>query len=413
MILLFLGSWRSTVIVVISIPLSILVSIIVLGVLGQTLNLMTLGGLSLAVGILVDDATVEIENVHRNMAMKNPSSARSSTAPSRSPSPRSWRRCASASSSSRWCSSAGAARSLFTPLGMAVVFAMMTSYLLSRTLVPTMVHYLLGSEVDLYAGAARLPATRHRLARPRALRRALRAAAPRVRRLCSTGRSITAMGRVRLRRLRGRLAGALPHPRAGLLPGGRRGSDSLPRRGPPRHAHRDDARVFARVEDDIHAVIPRTSSRPSSTTSACQSAASTSRSATLDDLVRRTARSSSSSSEAPRPQRSTSSSSATRFAEGLPGGRVLLPRARHHHPGAQLRAHGARSTSSSPGRSANRRGLRDCREAPRRDRRGTRGGGRAPRAGGEPARAPVDVDRPRPASRASPSETWRTTRSSP
>ena len=67
MILLFLGSWRSTLIVVISIPLSILVSIIVLSALGQTLNVMTLGGMSLAVGILVDDATVEIENIHRNL----------------------------------------------------------------------------------------------------------------------------------------------------------------------------------------------------------------------------------------------------------------------------------------------------------------------------------------------------------
>src|SRR6185436_423304 len=67
MILLFLGSWRSTLIVVISIPLSIIVSIIVLNLLGETLNVMTLGGMALAVGILVDDATVEIENIHRNL----------------------------------------------------------------------------------------------------------------------------------------------------------------------------------------------------------------------------------------------------------------------------------------------------------------------------------------------------------
>ena len=72
MILMFLGSWRSTVIVCISIPLSILVSLIVLSLMGQTINVMTLGGLALAVGILVDDATVEIENTHRNMAMKKP-----------------------------------------------------------------------------------------------------------------------------------------------------------------------------------------------------------------------------------------------------------------------------------------------------------------------------------------------------
>jgi multidrug efflux pump subunit AcrB len=152
MILLFLGSWRSTVIVITSIPLSILVSIIVLACIGETLNLMTLGGLSLAVGILVDDATVEIENVHRNMAMKKPivqailDGAQQIAVPA---------------FVATLCICivfipvvfiSGAARSLFTPLGMAVVFAMLMSYFLSRTLVPTMVHYLLGPEVDLYAG---------------------------------------------------------------------------------------------------------------------------------------------------------------------------------------------------------------------------------------------------------------------
>ena len=76
MILLFLGSWRSTIIVCISIPLSILTSLIILSLLGQTINVMTLGGLALAVGILVDDATVEIENTHRNMAMQQAAGAR-------------------------------------------------------------------------------------------------------------------------------------------------------------------------------------------------------------------------------------------------------------------------------------------------------------------------------------------------
>ncbi len=152
MILLFLGSWRSTLIVVTSIPLSILVSLILLGALGETINLMTLGGLSLAVGILVDDATVEIENVHRNMAMKKPivrailDGAQQIAVPA---------------FVATLCICivfipvvfiAGSARSLFTPLGMAVVFAMMMSYFLSRTLVPTMVHYLLGAEIDLYTG---------------------------------------------------------------------------------------------------------------------------------------------------------------------------------------------------------------------------------------------------------------------
>jgi multidrug efflux pump subunit AcrB len=160
MILLFLGSWRSTLIVVTSIPLSILTSLICLACLGQTINLMTLGGLSLAVGILVDDATVEIENVHRNMAMKKPllrailDGAQQIAVPA---------------FVATLCICivfipvvfiSGAARSLFTPLGMAVVFAMMTSYFLSRTLVPTMVHYLLSSEVDLYGGEAEKGATK-------------------------------------------------------------------------------------------------------------------------------------------------------------------------------------------------------------------------------------------------------------
>ena len=106
MILLFLGSWRSTLIVVISIPLSILVSIIVLSALGQTLNVMTLGGLALAVGILVDDATVEIENIHRNMAQQKPHRARDPRRrAARSRCRRSSRRSASASSSCRSCSS--------------------------------------------------------------------------------------------------------------------------------------------------------------------------------------------------------------------------------------------------------------------------------------------------------------------
>ncbi len=150
MILLFIGSWRSTIIVCISIPLSILVSIIVLSLTGQTINVMTLGGLALAVGILVDDATVEIENTHRNMAMKKPlvravlDGAQQIAAPA---------------FVSTLCICVvfvpvlmltGAAKYLFTPLAMAVVYAMLASYLLSRTLIPNMVHYMLRSEMKLY-----------------------------------------------------------------------------------------------------------------------------------------------------------------------------------------------------------------------------------------------------------------------
>src|SRR5579872_2573834 len=151
MILLFLGSWRSTLIVCTSIPLSILASLCVLSLLGQTINVMTLGGMALAVGILVDDATVEIENTHRNMAMRKPlvravlDGAHQIAAPA-------------FVSTLSICIVfvpvlllTGAAKYLFTPLAMAVVFAMLASYFLSRTLVPTMVHHLLKPEVKLYA----------------------------------------------------------------------------------------------------------------------------------------------------------------------------------------------------------------------------------------------------------------------
>ncbi|MFO0551116.1 MAG: efflux RND transporter permease subunit [Polyangiaceae bacterium] len=146
MILLFLGSWRSTLIVVVSIPLSILASITILGALGQSLNVMTLGGLSLAVGILVDDATVEIENIHRNLAEKKPLVRAILDGA---------QQIATPAFVSTLCICivfvpvgfiAGAAKSLFVPLALAVVFAMLMSYLLSRTLVPTMVKLLLAKE---------------------------------------------------------------------------------------------------------------------------------------------------------------------------------------------------------------------------------------------------------------------------
>ncbi len=143
MILLFLGSWRSTVIIAISIPLSILSSIIVLGLIGQTINIMTLGGLALAVGILVDDATVTIENIERYLERGDAlyDSILEGAAEISVP-----------ALVSTLCICivflpmfflSGVARYLFVPLAEAVVFAMLASYVLSRTLVPTMAMYLL------------------------------------------------------------------------------------------------------------------------------------------------------------------------------------------------------------------------------------------------------------------------------
>src|ERR1700757_4966898 len=148
MILIFLGSWRSTIIILVSIPLAILTSIILFSALGQTINIMTLGGLALAVGSLVDDATVEIENINRNRQAEPEKdmdevvldSAQQIATP------------AFVSTLSICIVFApmfllsGVARYLFLPLAEAVVFAMLASYVLSRTIVPTMAKYLLRNQ---------------------------------------------------------------------------------------------------------------------------------------------------------------------------------------------------------------------------------------------------------------------------
>jgi multidrug efflux pump subunit AcrB len=152
MILLFLGSWRSTLIVCISIPLSILTSLAILYAMGETINIMTLGGMALAVGILVDDATVEIENIHRNLGMgKEIVRAILDGA----------QQIAVPAFVSTLCICivfvpvaflTGTAKYLFTPLALAVALAMGASYLLSRTLVPTLIRFLLPAELRLYQG---------------------------------------------------------------------------------------------------------------------------------------------------------------------------------------------------------------------------------------------------------------------
>ena len=143
MILIFLGSWRSTVIIAVSIPLSILTSVIVLGFLGETINVMTLGGLALAVGILVDDATVTIENIERYL--EQGADLKEAIIEGAG-------QIAVPALVSTLCICivflpmfflSGVARYLFVPLAEAVVFAMVASYILSRTLVPTLAMYLL------------------------------------------------------------------------------------------------------------------------------------------------------------------------------------------------------------------------------------------------------------------------------
>src|SRR5256712_1654395 len=146
MILLFLGSWRSTLVVITSIPLSILTSLAILSAIGETLNVMTLGGLALAVGILVDDATVEIENIHRNLGLGTRLVQAILDGAQQIATPAFVSTLAICIVFVPVLFLAGPAKYLFTPLAMAVVFAMLASYVLSRTIVPTLVRYLLASE---------------------------------------------------------------------------------------------------------------------------------------------------------------------------------------------------------------------------------------------------------------------------
>ncbi|HEV7673466.1 MAG TPA: efflux RND transporter permease subunit [Candidatus Angelobacter sp.] len=143
MILLFLGSWRSTVIIAISIPLSILSSIIALSMLGETINLMTLGGLALAVGILVDDATVTIENIHRYLSEGKDIEEAILDGAQQIAIPALVSTLSICIVFVPMFLLTGVARYLFVPLAEAVVFAMLASYLLSRTLVPTLAKYFL------------------------------------------------------------------------------------------------------------------------------------------------------------------------------------------------------------------------------------------------------------------------------
>jgi multidrug efflux pump subunit AcrB len=147
MILVFLGSWRSTLIITVSIPLAVLSSLTALSVLGQTINVMTLGGLALAVGILVDDATVTIENINRHMEELGEDILTAITRGAHEIMP--------PATIALFCiciafvpllSLGGVAGYLFRPLAMAVVFAMIASYLLTYTLVPTMAHFLLRNQ---------------------------------------------------------------------------------------------------------------------------------------------------------------------------------------------------------------------------------------------------------------------------
>jgi len=143
MILIFLGDWRPTIVISISIPLSIFVSIILLGAIGETINIMTLGGLALAVGILVDDATVEIENIERNLAMGKEMRQAILDGAQQIAVPAFVSTLSICIVFVPMFFLTGVAKFLFVPLAEAVSFAMLASYLLSRTLIPTLVMYIM------------------------------------------------------------------------------------------------------------------------------------------------------------------------------------------------------------------------------------------------------------------------------
>ncbi len=256
MILIFLGSWRSTFIIAVSIPLSILTALVVLSALGQTINIMTLGGFALAVGILVDDATVEIENINRNIAMNKEILQAILDGASQIAVPAFVSTLAICIVFVPMFFLTGVARHLFIPLAEAVSFSMLASYLLSRTLVPTMARYLLrGHEHD--AQNLEMEAQRHFLARQQvrfehAFER-LRASYKRALRSCLGHRAWLALG------VLGAAAASFVLDRwigQDFFPKVDSGQFTLHMRAPTGTRIEETARLCDQVEDTIRQVIP-------------------------------------------------------------------------------------------------------------------------------------------------------------
>lgn len=255
MILLFLGSFRATVLVAINIPLAVIISLLCMRALGATINVMTLGGLALAVGILVDDATVEIENIHRNLAMgKRLTRAILDGA----------QQIAVPAFVASLCISIvfvsvvfleGPAKFIFLPMGMAVAFAVMASYLLSRTLVPTLAKYLLAHDDGHAAGATAAP--RGPFAR---LHRGFEAGFERVR-AAYVAQLEWALGhRKTVLAMFGLVvtvaALVVPHVGRDFFPAVDAGQVRLHVTAPPGTRIEETERWFSRVEDRIRTIVP-------------------------------------------------------------------------------------------------------------------------------------------------------------
>ncbi len=260
MILLFLGSWRSTVIIAVSIPLSILGSLIALAAVGETLNIMTLGGLALAVGILVDDATVTIENI--NWHLEQGKGVESAILDGAS-------QIVTPAFVSLLCICIvfvpmffldGVSRFLFVPMAEAVMFAMVCSFVLSRTLVPTMSKYLLrphAPHTDLHGSRATLPPTRNPLVN---LQRSFEARFERVRdgyrgvlRMALRGRWTFVAGFMACVALSFAL---MPMLGANFFPAVDSGQILIHARVPTGTRVEETAQRFARIEQAIRRVIP-------------------------------------------------------------------------------------------------------------------------------------------------------------
>ena len=349
LILLFLGNWRSTCIIAVSIPLSILTSIIALYAIGETLNIMTLGGLALAVGILVDDATVTIENIERHMHLGSDlhkailDGAGEIAVPALV---------------STLCICivfvpmfflSGVARYLFAPLAEAVVFAMLASYVLSRTLVPTLVMLMM----DHAPAAIRRPAQPAAEGVPR-LRCALREDSRRLLasfwRRCSSRRRLFAGLFLGFCVLSCGLVFILGRD---FFPAVDGGQIRLHMRLPTGTRIEETARVADQVEAAIRSIGAGARSRARcSTTWACRTAASTCLTAMPEPSARWTARFRSRSMQGHRPTAGLRRADAPRTAAAVSGRGVLLPAGRHDDPDPELRTAGGHRRADHRRRSA-------------------------------------------------------------
>jgi CzcA family heavy metal efflux pump len=255
MILLFLGSWRSTLIIAVSIPLAVLCALVGLWATGQTLNIMTLGGLALAVGILVDDATVTIENINWHLEQGKQVVPAILDGANQIATPAFVSTLCICTAFVPMFALPGVAGFLFMPLAMSVVFAMIASFILSRTLVPTMAMYLLEPHA---AGAQHLGSSGNMFGRfQRDFEHKFEALREQYRNLLSlalTYRRLFVTGFVAFVLLSLVLA---PFLGSNFFPSVDTGQITLHVRPPVGTRVEDTAQLFARIEDQIHAVIPR------------------------------------------------------------------------------------------------------------------------------------------------------------